>query len=172
MPRTDTNHVRTAPFIVGPWRHTTREKKTKKRKSEGDEVDGEIALAGYRAASTLTTSTAVPAPPPPPPPHPLDHTALEKEPEMDYDSAWDEESHGEAEENERDTKTFSGRGYLSFYPTASSPLLSAPSRVTSSMPPPCPRSASQGSRSTLRPQKTSAQACLRQTRAHSRQGTG
>ena len=142
MPRTDAaNHVRTAPFIVGPWRHTTR--KNKNMESGDDGSDGGDAGADASAGQRTTTLTSAPLPP------------LAKKPapgeEPDYDSAWDdeeadrdvegaedEEEIAAAEEEEEDeggakqgfeeTKTLSGRGYLAFFPpsgSSSSPFLRA-----------------------------------------------
>lgn len=144
MPRTDAaNHVRTAPFIVGPWRNTTRKKKKEEEESgggDGDDDGNGDASAGQRATTATATTTLTSAPPPP----------LAEEP--DYDSAWDddkpdhdaeEEEEGDEEEEEDATEgegggraqegaeatTLSGRGYLAFYSSPSSP--SSPLRAVS-----------------------------------------
>jgi len=115
MPRTDAaNHVRTAPFVVGPWRTTTRKKK-RKNEEEGECGEGDVDVDASLTKATLPTPTSFVVAPPP--------LAPKQQQPDDFDSAWEEEleAEGDAEDKKEPPKTLSGRGYLAFFSPSSSP---------------------------------------------------
>jgi len=102
MPRTDPTRVRTAPFVVGPWRQTKKKRNWKKEENGGD-VD--VDATNEVTTRTTTKTSTKPLPPPP------RASALEEESER-YDSAWDEDN--DDLDLIKSPKKLSGRGYLSF----------------------------------------------------------